>query len=79
MMNGNFECRVCMNVSHKVCNNFLNVCLSELERVNSYCYLGDNMNGGRESELAVTLRMMIVLSRRGGLRWKAAEEGEGQG
>ena len=32
-MNGNFECRACMNVQ--------NNCLSELERVNS-CYLGDN-------------------------------------
>ena len=44
-MNGSFECRACMNVSNKVCNNVLNVCLSELEKVNSYCYLEDNMNG----------------------------------
>ena len=34
-----------MNVSNKVCKNVLNVCLSELERVNNFCYLGDNMNG----------------------------------
>ena len=58
-MNGNFECRVCMNVSNKVCNNVLNVCLSELEKVNSYCYLGDNMNGGGGSELAVTRRIRL--------------------
>ena len=62
-MNGNFECRVCINVSNEVCNNVLNVCLSELERVNSYCYLGDNMNGGRGIKLAVT--------RLSGLGWKA--------
>ena len=52
-----------MNVSNKVCNNVLNVCLSELERVNNFCYLGDNMNGGGGSELAVTRRI--------GLGWKA--------
>ena len=38
-INGNFECRVCMNVSNGECNNVLNVCLSNLKRVNSYCYL----------------------------------------
>ena len=34
-----------------------------MERVNTYCYLGDNMNGGRGSEFPVT-RMI-------GLGWKA--------
>ena len=62
-MNGNFEFRVCMNGSNEECKNFPNSCLSELKRVNSYCYLGDNMNSGRGSELAVTLRT--------GLDWKA--------
>ena len=42
-----------MNGSNEESKNVSNSCLSELERVNSYCYLGDNMNGGRESELAV--------------------------
>ena len=51
-MNGNFECRVCMNVSNKIFNKVLNVCLSELEKVNNYCYLGDNMKSGGGSELA---------------------------
>ena len=62
-MNGNFECRVCMNASNKVWNNVSNGCLSELEKVNNFCYLGDNMNGGEESELAVTCRI--------GPGWKA--------
>ena len=52
-----------MNDSSEECNNFSDGCLSELERVNSYCYLGDNMNGGGGSELAVTRRI--------GLDWKA--------
>ena len=55
MINGNFECRVCMNAS--------NGCLSEMERVNSYCHLEDNVKGGGGSELAVTRRI--------GLGWKA--------
>ena len=59
-MNGNFECKACMNVSNKVCNNVSNGCLRELEKVNNYCYLGDNMNGGRGS-----------VTRRIGLDWKA--------
>ena len=62
-MNGNVECRVCMNISNEKCNNVSNVCLSELEKANSYCYLGDNMNGGGGSELAITRRI--------GLGWKA--------
>ena len=62
-MNGNFECRVCMNGAKLKCKNVSNGCLGELERVNSYCYLGDNVNGGGESELAVTRRI--------GLGWKA--------
>ena len=37
----------------------LSVCLSELERVNNFCYLGDNMNGGGRSELAVTRRIEL--------------------
>ena len=37
--------------------------MSELERVNVYCYSGDNMNGERGSELAVTRKI--------GLGWKA--------
>ena len=52
-----------MNVSNKVCNNILN-CLSEVERVNNFCYLEDNMNSGG-SELAVTRRLE--------LEWKAFE------
>ena len=52
-----------MNVSNKVCNNVSNVFLSELERVNNFCYLGDNRNCGRGSELAVKRRI--------GLGWKA--------
>ena len=43
--------------------NGSNGCLSELEKVNSYCYLGDNANGGRRSEPVVTRRI--------GLGWKA--------
>ena len=58
-MNGNFECRVCMSGAKVECKNASNGCLSELERVNSYCYLGDNLG----SELAVTRRI--------GLDWKA--------
>ena len=61
-MNGNFECSVCRNGSNEECKNFSNSCLSELERMNSYCYLGDNRNGGKGSELAVTRRI--------GLDWK---------
>ena len=52
-----------MNVSNEICNNVLNVCLSELKRVNNFCYLEDNMNGGEGSELAFTRRL--------GLGWKA--------
>ena len=52
-----------MNVSNKVCNNVLNVCLKELGRVNNFFYLRDNMNGGGGSELADTRRI--------GLGWKA--------
>ena len=48
-----------MNVSNKVCNIDLNVYLSELERVNNYCYLRDNMNGRGGSELAVTCRKRL--------------------
>ena len=58
-MHVNFECKACMNVSNDECNNVLNVCLSELKRVNSYYYLGNNMNGGRGSELSVTLRIRL--------------------
>ena len=45
-MNGNIECRICMNVLNEECNNVSDCCLSDLERLNSYCYLGDNMNDG---------------------------------
>ena len=62
-MNGNFECRVCMNGSNEECKNASNGCLGELEKVNIYCYLGNNVNGGGGSELAVTRRI--------GLGWKA--------
>ena len=62
-INGNFECRVCMNGAKVECKNASNGCLGELERINSYCYLGDNVNGGGGSELAVTRRI--------GLGWKA--------
>ena len=62
-MNGNFECRVCINGSNEECKNVSNNCLSNLEKVNSYCYLGVNKNGGGGSELAVTRRI--------GLGWKA--------
>ena len=48
-MNGNFECRVCMNVSNKEGNKVSNGCLSESERVNNFCYLEDNMNGGEKT------------------------------
>ena len=56
-MNGNFECRVCMNDSNEECKNVSNSSLIELEGVNIYCYLGDNINGGKGSELAVTRRI----------------------
>ena len=52
-----------INFSNEKCNNVLNVCLSELERVNNFCYLGVNMNGGGGRELAVTRKI--------GLGWKA--------
>ena len=58
-MNGNFECRVCMNGVKMECKNASNGCLGELERVNSYCYLGDKVIGGGESELAVTRRIRL--------------------
>ena len=58
-MNGNFECRVCMNGANVECKNASNGCLGELERVNSYCYLEDNVNGGGESEPAVTRRIWL--------------------
>ena len=61
-MDGNFECRVCMNGSNEECKNASNGCLGELEKVNSYCYLGNNVNGGGASELA---------TRRIRLDWKA--------
>ena len=35
-----------MNGSNEGCKNASNGCLGELERVSSYCYLGDNVNGG---------------------------------
>ena len=56
-MNGNFECRVCMNGGNVECKNASNGCLGDSETVNSYCYLGDNVNGGGGSELAVTRRI----------------------
>ena len=62
-MNGNFECRVCMNGANVKCKNASNGCLGELEKVNSYCYLGNKMKGRGGSELAVTRRI--------GLGWKA--------
>ena len=43
-----------MNDANVECKNASNGCLGELVRVNSYFYLGDNVNGGGESELAVT-------------------------
>ena len=49
-MNGNFECRVCMNGSNEECKNASDGCLGELKRVNSYFYLVDNVNGGGGSE-----------------------------
>ena len=52
-----------MNASMEECNDALNNFMNEMERVNNYCYLGDNMNGERGSELAVTRRI--------GLGWKA--------
>ena len=51
-----------MNGANVECKNASNGCLGELERVNSYCYLRDNVNGGGGSELAVTRRI--------GLGWK---------
>ena len=62
-VNENFEYKVFMNGSNEKCKNVLNGCLSELEKVNSYYYLVDNMNGGRGRKLAVTRRI--------GLGWKA--------
>ena len=53
-MNGNPECRVFMNCSNEECDNVSGGCLSELERINNFCYLEDNMNGEGRSELAVT-------------------------
>ena len=52
-----------MNGANVECKNAPNSCLGELEGVNSYCYLGDNVNGEGGSELAVTRRI--------GLGWKA--------
>ena len=43
-----------MNGANVECKNASNCCLGELERINSYCYLGDKVNGGGGSELAVT-------------------------
>ena len=52
-----------LNGANEECKNASNGCLGELERVNSYCYLGDNVNGGGGSKLAVTRKI--------GLSWKA--------
>ena len=52
-----------MNGANVECKNASNGCLDDLERVNSYCYLEDNVNSEGGSELAVT-RMI-------GLGWKA--------
>ena len=52
-----------MNSSNEECKNASSGCLGELERVNSYCYLRDNVNGVGGSELGVTRRI--------GLGWKA--------
>ena len=46
-----------MSGANVECKNASNGCLGELEMVNSYCYLGDKMNGGGGSELAVTRRI----------------------
>ena len=35
-----------MNDSNEKFNNVSNGCLRDLKRVNNYCYLGENMNGG---------------------------------
>ena len=48
-----------MNGSNEEYKNASNGCLSELKRVNSYCYLGDNVNGGGGSELAVRRRIRL--------------------
>ena len=58
-MNGNFECRVCMNGLIQKCKNIVNGCLCELEEVNNYGYLGDNVNSGGGNELAVTRRIEL--------------------
>ena len=64
-MNGNFECRVCMNASNELCKNAWHGCLHRLERVNISCYLREKMNSGGRSELAVTRRIK--------LDWKAED------
>ena len=46
-----------MNFSNEECKNVSDNCLNELERVNSYCYLGDNVNVEGGSELAVTRKI----------------------
>ena len=47
-----------MNGANVECKNASNGCLGGLQRVNS-CYLGDNVNGGEGSELAVTQRIRL--------------------
>ena len=48
-----------MNAAKVECKNVSNGCLRELERGNSYFYLGDNVNGGGGNELAVTRRIRL--------------------
>ena len=50
-----------MNVLNEECIKVLNSFLSELERVNNYCYLGININGGGGSELTFTQRIRLEL------------------
>ena len=46
-----------MNVSNEEGNNVSNGCLSELERVNDYFYLGNNKKWRERKSLAVTRKI----------------------
>ena len=53
-----------MNGANEECN-ILNGCLSELDTVNNYFYLGNNMNGRGKSELAVTQKIVLSMALKG--------------
>jgi len=60
-MDRKFECSVCISKSQNQQEDETDdVLLEGLERVDSFCYLGDTINGDASSELAVIRRVILV-------------------